>query len=154
MTGVRVYLAAALSCAPAMRDLAVRLRAAGHTVVSTWHDVTASGAIDPSDDESRAVIVVTNAMQVSDADVVVADSRHGQPCAMYTEIGYALGEGTPVVWIQPPAARSDGVRHTNIFDAFPTVLVAHSDDEALEWLEPNIICGFRLTARCAEGAPP
>ena len=129
----RVYLAAAIGVAREVRATAVRMTGAGHQVVSTWHNDDHDDG-DPAEDVPRLIIMATNALQMLRAHILIADTRHGMPCATYSEIGFSLGACVPVIWIQPFTPRADYVRHTNIFDAHPLVAVVHSVDDALELL--------------------
>lgn len=131
----RIYLAAALGEAPAMRALASRIRAAGYEVVSTWHDDVKDGATDPHNEALRVVVLSVNLLQIHRAHLVLVDTPRGEPCATYGEIGYALGIDTPVLWLQPLAKRNDNVRYTNVFDVHPLVAVVHSEADAFSVLK-------------------
>lgn len=111
----RTYLAAPLSQAKVMREWAERLTREGHQIVSTWHDT--GDSVDPVDGPTRASILLTNLADLRSANVVLADTRDGVPGGTLCEIGYALGQGIRVIWLQPATPRADGVRHTNVFDA-------------------------------------
>ena len=123
---IHLYIAAALTEAPIMRDWADKFRLAGYTVVSSWHDIVPDGACDPKSLHLRRRILETNIAELLRSDVVFADTRTGVPCATFGEIAFGLARSKHVVWLQPLARRADGVRPANIFDAHVSCVVVHT----------------------------
>jgi nucleoside 2-deoxyribosyltransferase len=138
-----IYLAAPLSEVESVRDWADRLRMSGFKVCSRWHDAVEVGATDPHSRERRSRILCDNLIDLQAADVVFANTCAGVPGATLGEIGWALAMETPVVWLQPPTRRADGVRHTNIFDAHDLVTIVTDSSTVLSairaafWIPPH-----------------
>lgn len=112
---ISVYLAAAFTERASMIEWAAMLRANGLHVVSEWHNTVAT--VDPVTHDARQHILYENLVGIAACDVMVVDTRHGLPCATFSEIGWALGAGKFVIWLMPPTRRPDGVRANNIFDS-------------------------------------
>jgi nucleoside 2-deoxyribosyltransferase len=74
---------------------------AGFHVVSRWTDRLRTQSVRPSREE-MAAIHRANSAELDDADLVVAWTAAGTPRATYSEIGYALARGKPVLWLQGP----------------------------------------------------
>lgn len=127
----RIYMAAPLARAAKARDLAARLKAVGFSIVSTWHAVTASGAVDPTDAGERRRILLDCFRELDSADMVVAYLAGPEPPrTTYAEIGYALALNKPVVMALPPGVSVNRC----ILDAHPLVTTYTSD----ELLEPTV----------------
>ena len=126
---VAVYLAAALSCAPRMRDWAQVLSDNGLAVCSRWHHT--GDRVDPHAPQVRCEILLANLSDLNRADIVFCDTTEGQPACTFVEIGYAIALGKRVVWRQPAGPRNDGVRARCIADAHPFVTIVASDSEAV-----------------------
>lgn len=134
---MNIYIAAPLSYASRARSCAASLRFLGHVIVSTWHDSTDATA-DPTDPSVRARILRANVIDLASADCVIAMCDMGTPRATFTEIGWALAEGTPVVWVSRPTGEG-----RNIFDAHPLVYRVQSPADAtaaLREIDHNIRC--------------
>lgn len=116
MSNRRVYIAAPLAEAELANELADRLRINGHNVVSRWHRVVASeGRVsDPVIQQDREMCLQGNLMDMSFSDWVVAITYIGIPRATLAEIGWAIGHGKRVVWLQGIAGEG-----SCLFDAHP-----------------------------------
>ena len=97
----RVYIATAAVNAPAARDLATRLRIAGHDVVSTWHDEEGierrrldESLLLPSHQRSIARRCVLEVL----ASTVVVALAHPDMRGALVEVGVAIGAMIPVDW--------------------------------------------------------
>jgi hypothetical protein len=75
-------------------------------------------AVDPMDRVARHRLNGANLSDIHRADVVVAWTMTGVPSATLCEIGYAVGIGKHVLWVQGP----DGAG-ANLFDAHQNVFV-------------------------------
>jgi len=124
-----IYLASALSEYAVIEERAQILRLHNYEIVSNWHGIVAkqAEAIDPNDQSARFEIYKNNLTDINSAQILIADTRNGKPCATFSEIGYALGIKIPVIWIQPEILTNDGIRRTNIFDA-GCYLIKHDYD--------------------------
>jgi hypothetical protein len=88
-------------------------------VVSRWHDLCdAETDADPEDEVTRRALNDMNVVDMDRADVFVVWTATGKPSATYGEIGYGVGRGKRVFWIQGP----DRIG-SNLFDAHPLVTV-------------------------------
>lgn len=118
---VLVYVAGPLSAKDDVRVVVSTLRTVPNhllEVVSRWHDVSDDELRDPSDLAERTRLNDMNLADIDRADVVVAWTMTGRPCATYAEIGYAAAKGKVVLWIQGPEFAG-----ANLFDAHPMVMV-------------------------------
>lgn len=123
-----IYLASALANAQTMENYACSLRAANYKVVSKWHGAVKPGALDPESLIIRADILISNLNDIEEADLIIADTCYGIPCATFSEIGYAIALKKKVIWLQPASFTgvgrgTDSIRRTNIFDASPLVKI-------------------------------
>ncbi len=132
----RVYICSPLSEAPIANLIAADLRAAGFTVVSTWHANVDPTKPEPRDPRVRREILETNLRELARASAVVAWTASGTPKGTYGEIGRALARGLPVVWIQ-----GDDGRGGSIDDADPGVRIL-SATEAL--IDRGVIKGIMV----------
>lgn len=124
---MRIYIAAPLIAASLANAHAERLTEAGFAVSSTWHAALAS--VDfPKDPESLAVrrrILDANLGELVESDRVLVDTTVGMPRATFAELGYALGIGLRVVWIEGEKC---------IFDAHANVTIVGDMSSAIEAL--------------------
>lgn len=103
---------------PEARGVAVRLRAAGMKIVSTWHDVR---------EPDLAVAAELNFAQIVDADaLVLVTSQSDHPGEAFVEVGIALGVGTGVFVVG---------QHANTMLCYYTVEVAADLDALLGLLD-------------------
>jgi hypothetical protein len=93
---VKIYLASRFKTAGTVRGLAEALRAAGHVITSTWHDIEATPAglvpLDSPDYEAHAKLVAQKDLdQIQAADVFVLLSEECQqtPGGLWFEMGAA-----------------------------------------------------------------
>lgn len=111
---MRIYIAAPLAAAVAADSLAYHLGRLGHIIVSGWHFHVGPNAVDPEDDEARAVIARDNSADLDKAEGLIALTHFPDFEGRWTygEIGYALGRGLPVAWVQDGArGRCSGDAH-------------------------------------------
>ncbi len=94
---IAIYIAAPQGEAPRARRVAEALRLAGHRVVSSWH--AGSGEICEASltPEGRAAAWATNAIDLSQADVLVALTSENAGRETYCEIGRAIARRTRIV---------------------------------------------------------
>jgi hypothetical protein len=91
-------------------------------VVYRWHDLPdALTDADPKDPNVRRELNDMNMQDIDKSELAVVWTLTGQPCTTYTEIGYVLGTGKRVLWVQGPAHVG-----ANIFDSHPlTTILTH-----------------------------
>ncbi len=124
---MKVYIAAPMGEAVSADELAVYLRMVGYVVVSDWHRTCLGVKSDPASRSERLNALTHNMHDLDMCDVVVALTNCGNPRATYCEIGYALSNGKPLLWVQ-----GEGGEGANIFDAHGLVTVTRqSDHEAI-----------------------
>lgn len=126
MTKVRVYVAGSRDIAGQADRLADFLRSDEVEITSKWH-VNETKLVDPSDGDVRRKILRSNLEDLEKADFVVALMTSGKPKATYAEIGYALAEGKPVVWIGPVESEDP---LACIFDAHDNVVRVDTFEKA------------------------
>ena len=114
---MNIYIACAFAEKVRAREIAAAVVAAGHCVVSTWHE--SADDVDPVGTFARNEVFEMNAADIADAACVVADTTVGNPRATWCEIGMAVGLCKDVVWIT-------GFREQcrNIFTGAPMVYEA------------------------------
>lgn len=121
-----VYVAAPLGLAPLAERFAVQVRGLGLAVVSNWHGMVAplveqgEAVADPRAGVERESIANACLDEVSEADVLVAFTTAAAGSTL-VEIGAALGQGKPVLWVQRDGKRWVMDSHTDV-----TRLVANS----------------------------
>ena len=97
-----VYIATAAANAPAARDLAASLRAAGHNVVSTWHDEDGIELRRPAEAaltrRTRRAIATRCVTEILSATVLIVIS-HPEMRGALVEVGIAVGALIPVDWL-------------------------------------------------------
>lgn len=144
---LKVYIAASREAAGDADVIAGKLQADDLLVVSHWH-VNETKLVDPSNAQTRHDILKANLVDLEDADVVVALMDRCNPKATYAEIGYALAEGSLVVWVGPAATDdpSDD-RLACIFDAHHHVLRVSSED-----MIPDALARLRGRTRIVDGS--
>lgn len=120
---MKVYIAAALACAPVAAELAALLAGNGHRVVSSWH-VGQTATVDPEDEYARSGTLRHNLCELRACDVAVVLAHLGEPRATFSEVGYALALDKRVVWLHAPSGAG-----RNIFDAHGLVrrFAVHSE---------------------------
>jgi len=95
-----VYVASAADNRDAAASLARDLRARGHLVTSTWHDLTpwdrALDSARPVTEQQASAATCLREVQQSGAVVAIGDPRMR---GGLWEAGYAMGLGVRVVWI-------------------------------------------------------
>lgn len=96
---LRIYVAAPMGEAHVAKLLGAMLTREGYDVVSGWTARLDAQGPHPTDDALTA-IQVANQHDLDRADLVVAWTARGMPRATYSEIGWALANGTRVLWIQ------------------------------------------------------
>ena len=134
-----VYVAAPLAQTHRARHLARCLRTRGCRVVSRWHATVVHGAVDPTDEATRARLLLANVADLEAATVLLAVTDRGWPRATLVEIGWALGRELPIVWLAGAGA--------NLFTAHPRVTVAATELEAL-----GLVAGRRRSMPLTGGA--
>ena len=126
---MKVYIACSMLAKSDAREWAGALRVAGLTVSSSWHESTDEFIGEPSELDERRKILDANVAELEASDVVLALMGRGTPRATIGEIAYALGRGTPVVWLAGTANQN-----ANIWDAHRLVHHTRSSSNALELL--------------------
>lgn len=121
---MKIYVAAPLARVLKARDIAQRLSALGHAIVSRWHDRAAPGETDPLDPIARENLLMDNFAHIREASLVVAYLAAGEPRTTFGEIGFAYALGKPVVMALPPGQSPNRC----LLDAHPLARVYTSDD--------------------------
>ncbi len=104
----RFYLAAAYGEHDRAELVAAKLRAQGHTVVSSWHvPKLLKQWLDPTTRHGKALAWDTCKSEIREATHLVFLAALGNPRAAYVEVGYALALGEEccergeVYWVSP-----------------------------------------------------
>lgn len=121
----RVYIAAPIRESERAREFAAILRMSNIKVISSWHD--SGDDTDPIDDDAREEIWDTCRAELDKARIILAITDRGRPRAAFTEIGYALGRGKPIVWLSAPDQTG-----RNIADADSLVTRVTNEKAALD----------------------
>lgn len=114
-----VYIAAPLALAPLAQRFASQATALGLDVVSTWHGQVAplveqgEPVADPRSEVERRGIADACLDELSEADMLVAFTTAAAGSTI-GEIGCALGQGKPVVWVQLDGRRLILDSHTGV----------------------------------------
>ena len=117
-----VYVAAPLSQVVRAKAFADNLRQHGLTVVSTWHDEVPDGTCDPKDPAERHRICQSLLSDLSRTEMMVALMDQGVGKGSFIEIGYALSNCLPTVWLQGPNGEG-----ASVFDAHSEVAVVTTE---------------------------
>lgn len=130
-----LYLAAPYAARDSVSAIAQQLRAAGHTVTSTWHDGPArTGSEDDLTDDEAQELLGRNYGDLECATHVVVLAYAGEPLETWCEMATAQWEGATVLVLHRPKQRMPlSVRDGS------TLRVACEDDDAalrlvLGWL--------------------
>lgn len=125
---LKIYTAGPWADRPHVREIAQKLRDAGHEVTSRWLEVEDVLDDDPRRDEYLRQQAIHDLEDVIEADgLVYVNSRLSEGKA--TELGFAMATLKPVIII--------GDRRNNVFlhlelPAFPTI------DDAIVWMNAPI----------------
>lgn len=123
---MRIYIAAPLAEKPRARAWADALREYKFNVVSTWHHDDAE--IDPVAREVRGRIADLCTVEVTRADALLfLDSDAHQGRGALVEMGVAIANRTPVVWLRPGLGRS-------VWDGYHGCYPVETDGEAIHVL--------------------
>ena len=103
------------------RELAAAIRAAGHAVVSTWHDSTDPDP-DIRDERAWQLIVDRNFDQIDASHVLVMIATdQAVSGGKFVEAGYAAGVGTDV-WVLGPWFENGMCHNFGLAEDEPTLL--------------------------------
>jgi hypothetical protein len=114
---VSVYLSAQYPRIHDMRHLATDLRDRGAHVVSGWHELPyAPESVLCDHDRARLAVMDLDDIDRADVLVIFGDDpgEYRGSGGKFTELGYALGIGLPVLWVGPREgvfAHASGVTH-------------------------------------------
>lgn len=128
---VKIYVAAPMDRIDKAKDIARRLAADGHEIVSTWHVICQVGDHDPLEQKTRSDILYHNLADLDKAVAVVAYVAGGTPKATWGEVGWALAKGKYVLFAVAPGANAA----RSIFDAHERSLTYSSDELLLPAVE-------------------
>ena len=151
---LRIYVAAPMGEAHVAKLLGALLTREGYDVVSGWTARLDAQGPHPSDDALTA-IQVANQHDLDRADLVVAWTAAGRPKATYAEIGWALANGTRVLWLQD----EDGTG-SSLFDRERLVTVCKVDVGSVYTATDHArilaaVCTLDATIRASRaGVPP
>ncbi len=123
---MKIYIAAPLACSDSANYLADLLKIQGHTIVSKWHRLVGGQMSDPVNVQERELCLSGNLFDMSFCDWVVALTNMGTPRGTLSEIGWAIGHGKRVVWVQG----LDGAG-ANIFDVHPAVRIVRPETDGM-----------------------
>jgi len=102
---MRVYIAAPFAEKPKARAWADALRAQRFDVLSTWHHESATE--EPADRGKRGTLADRCTVEAVRSDALLfLDSETHQPRGALIEVGVAIANRTPVVWLRPAKGRS------------------------------------------------
>ncbi len=118
-----IYLASPWCHRKEAKDIADQLRAAGHQVVSRWHDVwgvKSEEGLSVGDLQDEAEMDLAD---VRACDVLLQIHKPGSTGGMFIEQGYAMRAKTPIVIVGSPE---------HVFQYVPGVIVVNSLGAALD----------------------
>ena len=103
---LRIYLASRFRTLPAVLALKEKLTAAGHRIVSTWHDRDAINPVPPDSPEYQATAVgsaLRDKREIRDSDLllILTNDCEATPGGLWFEMGFAHASGIAVVFYGP-----------------------------------------------------